>query len=233
MENNINKKVLNNDMNKKFLMIISLLLLCIFSGYSVDLNYNQEKAISSFVGSKIGMSHLKIVLGNSNDVTIGNRTGDIKFELVGVTKSVFLRIDNNVLNNTFNITYVNDDNAILGGEAVIITQELTMDELGMYYFEFIPSYEGEGFDFIIQFDDGLTMPILLAEENPIDTTLIVTGFLTALEELVDLNVYFWVILFYAFLFGITLAFTLLVFGLGFLTFKYARRLRKQREEGMM
>lgn len=215
----------------KKIITILVLLICMSSLVSaVSLEYEQTSVITDYNTNEVGASLQRVVVGSSNSVTIGNKTGDIKFELRGMSQPYYLLIDNGFINNTFNITYVNDD-PIKTGESGknATTQELTMQELGMYYFKIEPSYEGESVDFILNFDDDRTTQVFLQEQHPQGFNTLMAGFVNAFLDIVEINITMWRIAFYVLIFIILIGFVALVFGGSFYIFKVSQNVKDKKE----
>jgi len=231
IENHLKDKLFNIINMKKifiFLFMFSLLFLSMDTTNAINLNYDQSNVIYDYKIATLGMSNENIVVGSLNNVNIGNQTGDIKYELRGLTRPIYILIENGMENITLDITYVNDDAVAIGeiNNKIAISQELTMEETGTYYFKFEPSYDGENFDFIIDFPSSYVGNLHLKEEQAKEFNSLISGFIDSFEEIVKINVTLWRLLFYTIIFLFTLSFIIGLFGGSFWILKQAKKIRE-------
>lgn len=232
MKSNINLKQESMIM-KKLSIIIMLLVLMLSSGYSAMLDTTQSSNILEYRTHDKGNSFYYSFAGSINEpITFTNSNNtyyyDIDWELDSVTEDFFIIIRNYFPNN--NGTFIFHGDLTRNPNAYI--QPFTMNETGTYYFKFSPSVEGEPMRVYLDIGALSWSGIVTYQElKPASFNKIIGGFVEALLELVSLNILVWQIAFYIILFIVSLAFVGVIFGLAFLGFSYAKKLKKQREEG--
>lgn len=196
---------------------------------AVSLEYSQTSVITDYNTNIVGTSYENIVLGSSNNKNIGSRTGDFKAELRGMVEPVYILIDNPIINNTFNITYINDNPIKINSSGRnATTQELTMQEKGIYYFKINPSFEGESVDFLIDFKTPVIATVFLQEQHPKGFNSLMAGVVTSFLEIISINITFWRIAFYTVITTLIVSFILLIFGGAFYVFKWSQKVREQK-----
>ncbi|MHA1381443.1 MAG: hypothetical protein ACTSRG_24000, partial [Candidatus Helarchaeota archaeon] len=156
--------------------MIPLMFLMLFSaGFSVSLQfddltneviteYNQKDDFTKFF-------YNINPLDNSQTVAGSNLTFDKKIELFDVTDNIYLIYTNTELNQTINI-------GVFNSETGLVAQELTLQEMGDYYFKVISSFDGE--DFSILLDSMGTTPSVLYLESEKESEFL--GLFTPLVE---------------------------------------------------
>lgn len=205
-----------------------MLMLSMFTVFGVDFNYEQAPNLIDYNTNNVGVSVQQIAVGSLNSYNIGNQTGDVKYELRGSSEPIYLIIENGYANSTFEITYVNDDPILENSSSTAYSQELTMTETGAYYFIFEPSYDGESFDFILDFANDKVHNVYLKEQQPQGFNSLMSGFVNAFLDIVEINITIWRVVFYTLIFIIMVAFVGLLFTGSLWMFKYSQKIRDRK-----
>lgn len=211
-------------------ILILLILVCSFAFCNgITFDYTQSSVITDYNTNNKGLSNEKFIVGSLNTYNIGNVTGDYKFELRGLIQPVYLLINNDYENTTFDITYINDNNIKINSSGTIgINQEFTMNEEGVYYFKITPSFEGESIDIMLNFTNSRVIQVFLQEEQPQGFNSLMGGFVYSFLDIIEINISLWRIFFYTVIIVIMIGFVLLLFGGSFWIFKSTQKIKEDR-----
>lgn len=232
MESNINIKEKNKIMKRLSITFI-LFIIMLSSGFSAMLDTSQSSNILDYKTHEKGNSFYYSFAGSiNNPITFNNSNTtyyfDIDWELDSVSEDFFIIIRNYIPNNNGTFIFHGD----LNRDSTAYIQPFTMDEIGTYYFKFSPSVDDEPMRLYLDMGANSWVGVVTYQElKPASFNKIIGGFVEALLELVSLNILVWEVAFYIILFVISLVFVAVIFGSGFLIFRYAKKLKEQREQG--
>lgn len=225
MESNIKNK---NNLLSKMKRIIILPFIMIFflsSAYSVGFEFDTEisnQVISDYSEKDDFTKFYYDIIPNLNDKTVSgsNLTYDEKIELYDVTDNIYLIYTNTQINQTINV-------GVFNAQTGLISQELTLNELGEYYFRITPSFEGE--DLILLFDSNATAPsvLFLESEKESEFFSLFSPLINGTKDLIDINITIIRTLFYTFMFVVIVLFVSSLFWAGFKMIKVSKDLNKK------
>lgn len=219
MENNLNTKKENKSMGK-ILLFFTVLTYLMFSSFAGTVIYNQDTSIANFEEEDIGTQLFYTIVGSDNSKTLGNRTGDLKLEFNNLYSDVYLIIDNPSVNTTLNISW------LFSGATAIITQELTMSEIGEYYFQVKNHYDGESGSILLEMENPSVAPLYVQTTQDVKSTSIFTPLIAGVVELITINLTLWRVMFYLFITLVTIIAIGSLFYIGFRLIKYSKTLNK-------
>lgn len=189
-DNNINSNYYNLFMKKILFFIMMLGLMS--TAFSGTLLIDQDVVISNYEEGALTTSLRFDIVGGVGNKVLGNATGDFKLEFQDVQESVFLIISNYQSNTSINMSY------LFEGGVGITHQELTMEEVGDYYFEIKSSYNGEDGQLLIALP-YLTTASLFVKSSQLDEKAIFTPLIAGVVELMQINISVWIIMYYVFI----------------------------------
>lgn len=218
--------------NKIILLFIGMLLM--MSGVSaLTIQQGQDENLFDYTRAEKGNELSWITTSDVDDeVTLETNATldyDYSLELNEVNENFYLIIDNFYAGETYTISYSAD----LRENNIIYTFNATLEETGKYYYKFSPSGSKE--DAIIYVDvnyPGNESPKVLSfsyhEEKPKGFNDLMSGFVFAFEEIIELNISLWKIVFYVIMFVIFALFTFGIFGIAFTIIKYRDQIKKKK-----
>lgn len=205
-------------------MILSFIM--ITSCYGLILEVDQENNIYDYYNSENGNFGLMDLVGSVNtNKTFSNVTYDydIKYEYTSINEDFFYVIENYYENETITFMYHGD----LTRDSNLYIQEVNLNEVGQYYFKFSPSVSDEPASIYINVESNHVFKIEYVELKPKGFNSLIGGFVGGFMDIVEINVSFWVILWYTILFIIITSFTIGIFVFGFWILKRAKTLREK------
>ena len=219
-------------MIKKILITIMMTLTLLMSANAITLQLDQDNNLLDFrtleTGNKVISTH-----ANSVDTVLSvdnaqqNYTYDYKLEIVEATEDFYLVLDNTFVNSTYNILYRGDLNI----DPTLYTQEVTLNEQGQYFFKFSPTRTEQPIVVYIDMEivqgQGGAFTVAYIEEKPKGFNDLIGGFIGAFEEVFDINVKLWYLLYYIIIIVLVLAFIGILFGLG----GYIIKLKEDQKNG--
>lgn len=182
-------------MIKKLLLFMTLLFSLSFVNAGSFI-FDQTQVLNDFNTADLGNVQLIDLVGSLNTESIGSQGGDLELEYASLQNDVYFYLDNGDINTTLNITY------FFGGESGAITQELTLEETGVYYFQIKPDFEGESGSVLIQAPDSFVSVVRIVHESDKGLSSVFEIFVNAVAEIIDINVSAWRLMFYLFLFAV-------------------------------
>jgi len=141
-----------------FFMTMMMLLVTVNAGSFV---FDQPTVLKDFTLADKGNVQLVDLIGSLNSESIGNQSGDLKLQFPSLQNKQYFVIDNGLINTTFNVT------TFFEGEGNSVTQELTMQELGTYYFQGKNDFQGEELGIMFDFPDGYAGTMTLISQQPV------------------------------------------------------------------
>ena len=219
-------------MKKIYLTLITFLVL--FSGVNaLSVSINQDENIFAYGEDLKGNRVTEVLSGNTDtlgvflELTNATVPYDYKLELDDVNEDFYIIIDNFLENQTYTFFYTDDLNT---GDTVFI-RNITMLEVGKYYYAFTPTNKGEYAAIWIDMQTGGSPGVFgidYQETKPEGFNELIAGLVRAFEEIIDVNVSLWRVLYYLFAFIITFSFVAMIFGTAFWLFGLAKRAKKQK-----
>ena len=126
-------------MKLKLIYSIFIMFLSMFMVNAGTVVFNQDDVITEL--STITQSSLMYfdVVGSVNSEDLGNvTTGDLKLEFQSLEREQYFKLNNNVAGTQIILSWQFSD------ESGIVHQNLTLEEIGEYYFKIKNDYSGEG-----------------------------------------------------------------------------------------
>ena len=224
------KNKINNYFMKKLLFLIMLIPMFALNIFAGDFVYSQPIVINDYNTDNLGNMQLLDFAGSVNNILelgANNYSYDVDFEFAQLNRDMYFLIENYIVNNTIDVIYHFD----LGETTEFIAQELTMEELGTYYFKFENSYEKEPLRVYIGFNNDSfvgTMKIHSSEKTGLTDTM--ETFVGYVSELININIMFWRIIYYLFIFVIIIVALGMVVGSVFKLIEWSEKLSKKKHE---
>ena len=215
---------------KKIIIIMMTMMMLAMSVNAGTVIFDQDSVIKDRSEDLIGNTLADGIAGSANDETITasnfTYTGDYKLEFFDLNTKYYVVLENPFVNTTMNLTWFFNNDA--SASAVAINQELTLNEVGTYYFEIKPETEGEKGAFMMGFPDSFVGTVLLQVEERKGFNTLMAGFVGGFSDVVEINVQFWRIAYYLIIFVVVVGFILALFGLVFTLFNWIVKIRQSK-----
>ncbi len=182
----------------KKLMLIFLFVFGVSSVMGGDFLFNQDNVINNYENAdKTTILTYNIVGSRSESINppqLGNTTGDLKIEFSEFKNDVYFIIENFQENVSLNITWL-----FTGSQ--ITTQELTLQEVGTYYFQIKPTFSQEGGSvlFNIPYENNEILRLFVQTTGLEGRTSLFTPLINGVVDLILINVGIWKIAYYLFI----------------------------------
>lgn len=203
----------------------------IFSINALSLQTGQNNNLLDYEQADKGNIYYKIDSGLT-DITIitttFNITYDIDFEFVEVNEDFYIIIDNFYENMTYRLQYTGD----LNSDNSIFIRNVTLQEIGKYYFKFSPTTIGESSRLFIDMIPSPTgvFAVTYQEEKPRGFNSVIIKLVNAFDDIIEINVQFWRILFYVIMFILITGFIFTLFGVALAIFGYINKLKNTKRK---
>jgi len=204
-----------------FFMTMMMLLVTVNAGSFV---FDQPTVLKDFTLADKGNVQLVDLIGSLNSESIGNQSGDLKLQFPSLQNKQYFVIDNGLINTTFNVT------TFFEGEGNSVTQELTMQELGTYYFQGKNDFQGEELGIMFDFPDGYAGTMTLISQQPKGLSFVFETFVSGVADIIEINVSFWKVVYYIFLVSTIIGMFLLIIKGIMAAIKWADDLSKTRNK---
>lgn len=218
-----NKNSLVNKMVKNFNKILLLLMLILISLVSVnagELLYNQNSLVSELNDNKVGNVQLFDLAGNKNLHLTENQTYDLALEYPELRNDMYIYFENTKVNATLTFIW-NFDLATTGQR---LTQNFTLNEIGTYVFKINNNVYGEPMRFFIETnDDSYIATIYTQQKIEKGIPEIMDTFVGKVNDLIDINLGVWKIMYYLFIFTIVISMIFLVVLIGVKMYDFAKK----------
>ncbi len=182
-----------NKKNKGLKSIIGIFIVMLFMISFVSagtINFNQNEVINNYEQIKIGAIMNDHIVGNDNSETLVNKTGDYKIEFSALDTAQYIILNNVEINTTINISWKFKDND------VTTTQELTFEEVGEYYFEISPTYDGESASILFNTDPSSIFLVYFVMTSDNELKSLFSPFITGVVDLIKINLNIWKLFYY-------------------------------------
>lgn len=196
-----------------FFLALSMLAVSASAGTFV---FDQETVITEYEAADKGNIYIQTIVGSVDQIlsttnSSVNRTYDIKVEAFELYDNYYLIFDTAQVGTNVTFMYHFD----LVNNPVLQIVSLNLTEKGRYYFQIKPTEEGEpGQVFIDLVDPGDIIIMGIQQESERGISSIFNPLLTATEDLIDINITFWKVIYYLFIGAIisTVLFGLVIVG---------------------
>lgn len=194
--------------------------------FSAGLVYDQDSNIADLETGETGNVLREELQGNINKLisTGVNQTTpyDIQYELDAMKNPVYVTINNGFENSTYILLW--QDQTSNG--TILNKQNFTMNEKGRYVFKFYPDKTGETTSLYVDIVDekGIAW-VTYQEQQPEGFNQVIGGLVGSFEDIIEINISIWYIVFYLLIFVALLTVVAGMFGFGFLILQHARKMR--------
>lgn len=218
--------------NKIFGFLL-LLLIIISTAYSVGFVYEQDRVIADRTLDDLGNTQLYDLVGsisssNATVKTLGNQTGDLKFDFPSLARDTYIIINNPTVNSTIDFSYsVLDSEGYL---STVISQELTMQETGNYYFKLEPDFVGEPVLLLIDVNDSYVTTLNIQSSMPMGMNFVFETFVTGMNDIIEINVSIWRLGFYLLISGVIITAIMLMVNTALKIFEITEKVRKTKDK---
>lgn len=212
-------------------MYIFIVILCITSSFALSLETNQQSNLEDFYSKSSGNSIISSIAGSVNDVFgVGGINGtnysyDKTYEFTSTDEDFYLILQNYFDNETVSIMYRGD----LNKDPTLYIQNVTLNEIGRYYFKFSPSYESEPARVFLEFGDSYVGTIEYIEQKPNGFSSLIGVLVTSFQDLIDINISLWRLAFYSIIFLVMTTLVIGIFVGGFMLLRYSKNINKEAE----
>lgn len=213
---------------KKIFAILLLIIMMSVSVNAITMDGDQEDVVTDYVNSDRGNIMIKTISGSisttQNDSLISgtNISYDEYWEFKSLENPFYIFFDSGYANETIYIHYRGD----LTRDANLYSQEIKLNEKGAYIFKFSPEYKNEPAKIYMDLPDNVNFVTEYSEEVPKGFNALIGGFVTSFQEVIDINIAIWEIIFYSLLTLIVLSIISALFGLAFMLFKYTKKVEE-------
>ncbi len=196
--------------------------------FSAGLVYDQDSNIADLETGETGNVLREEIVGSTNKLIStgdGNTTPyDIQYELDAMKNPVYVTINNGFENSTYTLLW--QDQTSNG--TILNKQNFTMNEKGRYVFKFYPDETGETTSLYVDIvDDGGIAWITYQEQQPEGFNQVIGGLVNSFEDIIEINISIWYLVFYLLIFVALLTVVVGMFGFGFLILKHAKKMREK------
>lgn len=224
---------------KKELAMIFLFLMSLVSVSAIQFQGNQDVTIPDYEDSDISYITSIFTFGSDNFNYLftpmgGNTTitwtYDIREYVDYLGGDMYIIYPNDILNNTIEIhltTYPSSN------DPITTTYTITMDEKGSYYFRVRPDFEGEKVRIEINAENGFANDIKFAsiKNKYVENVNSITNtFIGAMKDFIDIQIGFWKILYYLFIFSLVIGGIGILVGFAFTIYDWAERTSDKRKK---
>lgn len=212
----------------KFMVLIMMICMVPVSVFSAGLVYDQDSNIADLETGETGNVIREELQGNINKLIstgVNQSTPyDIQYELDAMKNPVYVTINNGFKNSTYTLLW--QDQTSNG--TILNKQNFTMNEKGRYVFKFVPDAIGETTSLYVDIvDDKGIAWVTYQEQQPEGFNQVIGGLVGSFEDIIEINISIWYIVFYLLIFVALLTVVAGMFGFGFLILQHARKMREK------
>ena len=219
---------------KKILGFILLSLIIISGVNAVNFIYEQERVIADRSLDDLGNIQLFDLVGSISNTSgvesIGNTSGDFKYDFVSLKRDTYIFLNNPTINSTINFSYSQVDAE--GFLSSITTQELTLEETGNYYFKLEPDFEGESVLFLVEAINSYVTTLNIQESHPKGMNFVFETFIGGMNNIIEINVSIWRLGFYLMIGGLIVTGLMLMVNTALKIFDITEKVRDKKNRVM-
>ena len=227
--------------NMRYLLLTLFILFGVSFVNGAHFETDQDITLNAYQNADLSILESVVIFGSDNysysySGVGGNNTKyyDIRREYDYVDNDIYVVYPNEVSsNNTIQIhlgTFSTD-----GTVVTITTFNITMEELGTYYFRVRPDRTGERIRLELNTDDNVTILSIVSTKNAVleKTDSITSTFIGAMSDFISIQIGFWKILYYLFIFMVILSGIGLLIGFAFKIYSWAEKLSEKKRDVVM
>jgi len=210
---------------KRILMLPFIMLVLISSAFAVSFEFDSgtNEIITAYDQKEKFTKFFYLVdpLDDSKTVSGSNFTFDEKIELFDVTDEIYLIYDNPVINQTIRV-------GVFNSEGGLVSQVLTLNEVGSYYFLITPSFSGEDFSILFDSTSPSFSVLYLESDKESEFFGLFAPLITGTHDLLTLNITIIRTLFYIFVFVVVVLIVAGLFWGGFKVLSISEKINKKK-----
>lgn len=227
MENFKKTTKLNFSNMKKIFIFILIMFTVLNSVNAVIINFDQDKNLIDFQNNELGnvlVGTITPAVNTTLSVSSSNTTYvfDKKFEFESLNEDIYLILQNGYVNANITLMYRGD----LTQNPTLFIQDLTLNEVGEYYFKVSPSTVNEPVVIYIDLPSDVVEPVTLiyklVEEKPDSFNSIILKIIEPFVTIVEINITIWKIIFWTLILILAITLVVLIFYTAFYLFKKSR-----------